>query len=320
MKENEIRPKELFERYLELSKQDATSFDAAQFQEIQCPGCGANDSNNKFDKNGFNYKLCYKCGSLYCSPRPKEKILKEFYESSQSSKYWSEIFFPAVAESRREKLFRKKTKTIYELLCSKNYGPEKICDVGAGYGVFLEELKIHLPQAKFFAIEPSPESAEKCRSKGFNTLETTAEKASEWSGYFDLVISQEVLEHVYHPLSFVESLHELTKPGGYCLVTGLGYEGYDILTLQKNSNSVFPPHHLNFLSIEGFDTLFQRAGFIDIQIWTPGELDVDIVLNSGLNNDFVQALSKRGDKAVKDFQNFLQKYKLSSHVWVFARK
>jgi len=320
IKEEEIRPKEIFQCYLELSRKDARKFNASNFKRIPCPGCGGENSEKRFKKNGFQYVLCSNCGSLYCSPRPSEEDLDLFYKTSESAKYWSEIFSPAVAETRREKLFRKKAGQVHNALKEKTFSPQAICDVGAGYGIFLEELKAFFPSAGLFAIEPSSDLAERCKSKGFETLQTTAEQSGIWKEKFDLIISSEVIEHVYSCDRFIDSLYQLIKPGGCCLITGLGYEGFDILTLQEHSNSAFPPHHLNFLSIKGFKELFQRAGFSQVDIWTPGELDVDIVKNSPMVDEFTRVLVSRGEKAVTDFQSFLQKYQLSSHVLVLARK
>ena len=320
MKEQEIRPKELFQCYLELSKKDAQKFDEGNFEKIPCPGCGEDNYEKRFKKNGFQYVLCLTCGSLYCSPRPTEEELILFYTTSASAQYWSDVFFPAVAEKRREKLFRKKARQLYDFLNKKNFPPENICDVGAGYGIFLEELRLFFPEAKLFAIEPGPDLAEECRTKGFETLQQPAEQSEEWYGKFDLVISSEVVEHVYSCNRFIDSLYKLVKPGGCCVVTGLGYEGFDILTLQKHSDSVFPPHHINLLSIKGFHKLLQRAGFSQIDIWTPGELDTDIVRNSPMMSEFVRVLVNRGDQVVEEFQSFLQKHQLSSHVWVLAQK
>lgn len=194
MKEQEIRPKELFQRYLELSQKDARKFNASNFKRITCPGCGGDNSEKRFKKNGFQYLLCSICGSLYCSPRPSEEDLEVFYKTSESAKYWSEVFFPAVAETRREKLFRKKAKQVHDVMKKKDFSPEAICDVGAGYGIFLGELNPLFSSAKFFAIEPCPDLAERCRSKGFETLQTTAEQSGIWKEKFDLVITQ-----VSHP-------------------------------------------------------------------------------------------------------------------------
>ncbi len=162
MKEEEIRPKKN-QHYLELSQQDARKFNASNFKKVSCPGCGGNNSEDRFEKNGFQYVRCLNCGSLYCSPRPSEDDLENFYKMSESAKYWSEVFFPAVAEIRREKLFRNKAKQVHTVLKKKSFYPKAICDVGAGYDIFLEELNSCFPSADLFAIEPSPELAKRCQ-------------------------------------------------------------------------------------------------------------------------------------------------------------
>ena len=320
MKEEEIRPKELLQKYMELSSVDATGFLNNDLIEINCPGCGKNKSTPHLKKNGFQYVLCQACGSLYCTPRPTQNRLTAFYKNSLSAEYWSKVFFPAVAEIRRKKLFQRKANQIQKILEEKQFTPASICDVGAGYGIFLEELNSYFPKATLSAIEPEASSAEKCREKKFDTLQAVAENSNVWAERFDLVISSEVIEHVFSTKKFIESLARLTVVGGYCLVTGLGYEGFDILSLQDRSNSIFPPHHLNFLSIKGFEELFHRIGFKEVEVTTPGELDLDITKNSDPSNEFLRVLFSRGEDAIQDFQVLLQKHKLSSHVWVWARK
>ncbi|EMG00135.1 hypothetical protein LEP1GSC123_0032 [Leptospira borgpetersenii str. 200701203] len=76
------------------------------------------------------------------------------------------------------------------------------------------------------------------------------------------------------------------------------------MTLQEKSNSVFPPHHLNFMSVCGFEIAFKNAGFSETEILTPGELDVDIVLNSGYETEFIRVLRNRGADAIFEFQSF----------------
>jgi SAM-dependent methyltransferase len=195
-----------------------------------------------------------------------------------------------------------------------------ICDVGAGHGLFLEELRPYFAGSTLFAIEPDATSARVCRTKGFEVIESTAELTTGFENTFDLVISSEVLEHVFSPPAFAAAIARLTRPGGHALVTGLAYEGFDILFLQERSKSVSPPHHLNFLSVDGAQRVFTHAGFSGVDIWTPGVLDVDIALNSGVPHEFLRVLKSRGDEAARDLQAWLQKYNLSSHMWVLARK
>lgn len=42
----------------------------------------------------------------------------------------------------------------------------------------------------------------------------------KWVGAFDTVLCTQVIQYVPHPLVFIESLRELTRPGGRLLITG----------------------------------------------------------------------------------------------------
>jgi len=183
MKEQEIRPKELFSRYLELSRTDGARLERSNFVSIPCPACDEHEKVvQQFLKDGFQYMRCLECGSLFCSPRPTEKQLSTIYNGSESARYWSEVFFPAVAEIRREKLFKKKAQNLVEVLKERGLSPKSICDVGAGYGIFLEELQGLLPDVKMYAIEPDPNLAHRCREKGFETLKLLLQNLKPGAG------------------------------------------------------------------------------------------------------------------------------------------
>jgi SAM-dependent methyltransferase len=328
IREADIRPAEMHEEYLRLSATDGdTYFRNGAQQPVPCPGCGGNDSVLSFVKRGFDYMECSICGTLFQSPRASIEVFKRFYSESPSSRYWAEVFFPSVAEVRREKLFRPRVERILEVCSKKDFSPRTVVDVGAGCGIFLEEWNRRCPEVRVVAVEPSPKSAMICRSKGLEVVEEMAENVDKLNESADLVTCFEVIEHVYDTLFFVQSLAKLVRKGGYAVVTGLGCEGFDIQTLWEKSRSIWPPHHINFLSLAGFEALFKRAGFSGVELLTPGELDVDIVANmianaknSPLGGRFAATLLKRGQGARSDFQAFLRDHKLSSHVWVVAKK
>ena len=102
MKEDEIRPKDLLKRYVELSAQDALKcFSDCNRRELPCVACGKKNLTFQFNKHGFDYSLCNYCRSLYQTPRPTIDAFEQFYRDSESSLYWAEVFFPAVAEAQR---------------------------------------------------------------------------------------------------------------------------------------------------------------------------------------------------------------------------
>lgn len=327
MKESDIRPEALLSRYLQLSAEDAERcFDGVKRQERPCVACGNTGILREFEKNGFAYASCIHCGTLYQTPRPPIDAFEAFYRDSVSSRYWAEHFFPAVAEARREKIFRPRAKRLMQMCREHGIPVTKLIDVGAGYGILLDEWRQAKAATELLAIEPSPSLASECRNKGLNVVEEIAENVTGFNGYADLLVCFEVLEHVFDPLSFVKSLSSLIREDGYIFISTLCVDGFDIQTLWDHSNSIFPPHHINFLSVDGFNQLFTRAGLEVISITTPGLLDVDIVHNAYRNhpeylknNRFVQQLMKDEKKSAQ-FQAFLSENCLSSHAWVFAKK
>jgi SAM-dependent methyltransferase len=199
-------------------------------------------------------------------------------------------------------------------------------DVGAGFGIFLDEWRHRFPATEVLAIEPSTVLASECRSRGFEVIEDIVENVIGYDGYADLIICFEVLEHVYEPLNFVRTLSRLVRPGGYVFISTLGVDGFDIQMLWERSNSIFPPHHINFLSVEGFQCLFARAGLEQIEVTTPGQLDVDIVVNALDRNPtllngqrFLLSLLKDKSHSIA-FQQFLAANNLSSHTWVIGKR
>ena len=128
MKEAEIRPEHLLRRYLELSAEDATHcFGDAQRTDIACVACGGTDIRPEFAKHGFAYASCGTCGTLLQSPRPVIAAFEQFYRDSVSSRFWAEEFFPAVAEARRESIFRPRVERLAALCAGGLRRRERPC-------------------------------------------------------------------------------------------------------------------------------------------------------------------------------------------------
>ncbi|VAW71384.1 Ribosomal protein S27e [hydrothermal vent metagenome] len=326
MKESDIRPRELMQTYVELSAKDAEHcFSDSVRHHLPCVACGTKETTVQFTKVGFTYAQCNGCGTLYQTPRPSVSAFEEFYKDSESSRYWAEVFFPSVAEARREKIFKPRVQRLASICSDIGLNVNKLIDVGAGYGIFLDEWRSVQSHTNLVAVEPSVTLAKECRNKGFTVVESIVEKVTAYDGYADLVVCFEVLEHVYDPLEFVNVLTRLVRPGGYVFVSTLCIDGFDLQTLWENSSQISPPHHINFLSVSGFEQLFERAGLSDIEVTTPGQLDVDIVRNAlhdepeKINNKFIDRMISDA-KISQSFQNFLVNNKLSSHAWVIGKK
>ena len=116
MKEEEIRPANIFDEYLRLAKQDTeTYFRDAITTPCDCPACGKRGVF-AFLKHGFAYDNCPACHSLFVSPRPAAIAFSKYYTESPSSTYWATTFYKETAAARKEKLWRPKARLVLDLL------------------------------------------------------------------------------------------------------------------------------------------------------------------------------------------------------------
>ena len=329
MKEKEIRPLGLFNDYLSLAKEDAENFfNKSAFVEVPCPACGSEGSDDAFVKYGFKYVICSDCQSLFNSPRPTVENLDDYYRRGKAVQFWGSDFYRVTAEARKEKLFRPRAELVRDYAEKYLQGRAgTFIDVGSGYGLFYEELCKISAFNRLVGIEPSPELAQVCRDKGQETIEKVAEDLNSSDAAGDMAASFEVIEHVFDPLLFLRGISRVMNEEGLLMFTTLTVSGFDLQVLWDKSNSIFPPHHLNLLSVEGYKRLIERAGFELVELSTPGKLDVNIVSNAVEERDdlevprFISLILNHKDEAVREgFQVFLQQNKLSSHIRAVIRK
>jgi len=326
LKESEIRNSRVHDKYLDLVRQDAESLlrHNDHFMQTNCPICLSEDLIDEFIKFGFGYQTCSSCHTLFVNPRPSLELLEDFYAHSESSRFWITEFFLPMVEPRRTKIFHPRAQQIVNLLSLRQGG--SVGDVGAGYGIFLEELRILRPDLKLVSIEPSPEMAEICRSKEFQVLEGVVENVRGFDGEFDLLCSFELFEHLHSPVEMVNAVFRLLRPGGVFYMTTLNGLGFDVLWQWEKSKSIFPPHHLNFSNPKALSDLFIRQGFEVLVADTPGCLDWDIMEGGILaervdGGRFWNHFAQRGDSVAKEqLQQWISTNNMSSHMRMIVRK
>jgi SAM-dependent methyltransferase len=325
MKEEEIRKRDVFNKYLELVEKDVKDFfEFNSFIETNCPACGSSDFLFEFEKLSFKYVSCKKCSTLFANPRPPFKVLNEFYSTSTSTNFWVNEFFKPVAEMRRKKVFKPRAEYISKVIDKNKL--LVIGDIGAGFGLFIEELRKILPDNHYIAIEPSGEMADICIEKGLETKCICLEDINDLERDFDLLTAFELSEHLFQPVSFYRKAYSLLKPEGYLFLTTLNGKGFDIMLLREKSKSIAPPQHLNFFNPTSIKYLLERIGFEIVEISTPGMLDWDIVegmiKNEGIKQGkFWDLLAKEGSEMCKkELQNWIAKNNYSSHMRILAKK
>lgn len=331
MKEEKIRPRKLFDKFLQLEKKDSRRFfKRAKFFKIRCPGCLSSKTVFAFKKNGFAFEVCPKCSTLFVNPRPRANTFNLYYREGESIKFLSEHFYKKTEKARRKLVQAPKIQLVKRVIKrfyprNKNIG---LVDIGSGYGTFcVEFLKSNRRKINVYGIEPSGPMAQACKSKGIRVIEKPFESvtADDFNKKDKKVFTCfELIEHLADPDKFFATCRNVLKPREVLVFTTLSSLGFDIQLLWEKSKSLFPPHHLNFINPYSADILLRRHGFRINEIITPGRLDIDIVNNSMQSlkekRFWVYFLRNLGSFGQKQLQKLLQESNLSSHMAVVAQK
>lgn len=132
----------------------------------------------------------------------------------------------------------------------------RILDVGCGQGWAMEAMKAFYPDATIEGLEPSNFNSEVARARGFKVYEARAGKAALPEDKYDLVFSNNVIQHVTNAREFVESLKEVVTDDGVIVITCPDGSIPNIEILWSDQNFSFLPAHLIRLCEEsGLETM-----------------------------------------------------------------
>lgn len=329
LREAEIRPDALREGQQVSHQADIQWLQErlADFVHVACPACAADAPVHAFEKWSFSYVRCGACETLYMSPRPSPATLDEFYARSENYAYWNAHIFPASEDVRREKIFRPRAAAVASF-CER-YGTQTrtLLEVGAGFGTFCEEIRGLGRFQRIIAVEPTPDLAASCRRRGLEVLEEPVERVNLPAGQVDVITSFETIEHLFSPESFVRRCADLLAPGGLLVLTCPNSKGFDIVVLGEQSTAV-DNEHLNYFHPRSLAALVERCGLEVVDVLTPGKLDVELVRTQVVDGAFDldgqpflwQVLIEEWPAGADAFQSFLADNRLSSHLWLVARK
>ena len=299
------------------------------FIYIDCPSCNrAGSTSSKYSKQGFEYVSCDRCRTFYVNPRPTPEILSWFYKGSANYDYWNKYIFPASESARLKNIIQPRVERLVEI-CKKYDVPfNSLLEVGSGFGTFCACLKEKGLFNKILAIEPTPGAAKTCMEKNVEVFEGTIEEFGPINHEcFNVVVSFEVIEHLFSPIDFITSAKKMLGTGGVLVLTCPNGAGFDIETLGIKSNTV-DHEHLNYFNPGSLISLVKGLGFEVLEISTPGRLDADIVRNMVLSGEFSlegqpflkQVLIENWESLGESFQEYLVENQLSSNMWIVARK
>ena len=210
MKEIEIRPEKIFNKFVKLAELDTKIYFKKKRKKIKCVAC-SRSGNFSFKKNTFSYYICKNCKTLYANPRPEESEFLNYYKKSSSIKSLAS-FYKKTHKLRKKNIWQSKAQLISKTLKKRKLTNFSYVDIGGGSGVFAEEI-LKYTKKNITIIEPSPFMAEQCRKKKFTVVQKFLEdvKKKDLPNNKKCFTSFELLEHLHSPSKFIRNLSKLME-------------------------------------------------------------------------------------------------------------
>ncbi len=330
MKESDIRPKELTEKLHSFLRKDRKIWLAGQdqFIRVPCPACCGKETKDPIVVRGMTFETCTHCETVFYNPRPTREQLREYYSKAESYEFWANHIFPETESVRRKNIFRPLADKIEEYLSLNGVATDVLMEIGAGFGIFCDEMKGKGIFKRIIAVEPTPDLAQKCREKELEVIEAPFEELDLSVRSIDCIVSFEVIEHVFSPRELIRKSMRLLKKKGLLVIKCPNIKGFHFVVLGKQKAPNFGLEHINMFNTESLTILLEMNGFKVLEMATPGKLDADIVRNQALEGNFdihvhpflKQVLIDEWERLGNKFQQFLADNLLSSSMLVVAEK
>jgi len=206
----------------------------------------------------FSFYGCLVCNLLVLLPIPSIEDLKNAYPDDYHGFHTSAagvishlyrfVYFFRLYEYRR-------------LISEKG----NILDVGCADAYYFDLLKKRYPRINPYGIEFKDEIAEKGRKKGRNIFTGTIDDfVSEIK--FDLIIMNNLIEHVPDPREELEKARALLKAGGYIIIETPNIDSWDYALTKRFWGGLHVPRHTYVFSTSALNYLICMAGFEVIKI------------------------------------------------------
>jgi 2-polyprenyl-3-methyl-5-hydroxy-6-metoxy-1,4-benzoquinol methylase len=183
-----------------------------------------------------NFSECKNCKFLWLSPTPTQKELQSFYPPHYHG------------FNTQSNLIIKNLYSIVNFFRFKKYLPylqcpnSKLLDVGSADGSYFDTLSKICTNVECIGVENNPVIVAKAKKKGRKIILGTIQDLDP-EIKFDLIIMNNLIEHVVDPIAELLTAKRLLKSGGKIFIETPNTNSWDFRLMQKFWGGLHTPRH-----------------------------------------------------------------------------
>lgn len=220
-----------------------------------CPLCGSKDLHEVKEYSHQHLVKCRNCGFVFSRKIPSDEDLAYVYNTFFIIQ---QSVSPITVKRYHEML------DYFEPFRKNN----NIIDVGCGDGYFLDEAKKR--GWNVYGTEYMDSKVEFCRQKGINMSQGILNLANYAPGFFDVIVSIEVIEHINNATEEIKNFNSILRKGGIVYLTTPHYNSLSRHVFHGKWNVISYPSHLSFYTKKPLRRLFESSGFSLVRFATTG--------------------------------------------------
>jgi len=228
-----------------------------------CPLCNSKNAVTLYADEPFapyGIKCCTDCGLYYLAPRLKEEVMlalyaKDRYFTGQAVGYTDY----AAQEPALRATFRRLLHSLEQSRCTGG----TLLEVGCGYGYLLDEARPFFKNR--MGTDFSTEAVNIARNHADHVYQGGIDALPE-NEIFDCIIATHVIEHVYHPHAFIQSLLTHLRPGGCLVVAAPDMGSFWRKLMGKRWPSYKLPEHVLYFDRITLSRLLQECGLGSLKV------------------------------------------------------
>jgi len=225
----------------------------------QCPVCGKKNSKKYRVTSKYKLASCEYCGMIWDSSTPQNLIAQynEQYYTNENPKGGYANYFDGMVVNK--KTFSDRLKKI-----EKRIGKGKLLDVGCALGDCLEEAK-RLGWKDAEGLEVSKYAYNFAKKRGLKVKNSALKRSTYSKETFDVVLYQDVLEHIADPVDELKKVLKLLKPGGFIYLVTPDVGGWWSKLLGSLWYHYKPIEHVVYFTQRTMRFALEKAGFKNIK-------------------------------------------------------